>query len=224
MYGDCEARLTNNQNILITNIPQANLAPLLRQPLLQELKPEAPIFQRHVVACTALPYCNYATIETKQRAWELAQHLDTVVPLNEPIRIHMSACPHSCAQHHIGDIGLQGGLARIGNGKAETADVLLGGALGDDAQLARKIALKVPWSELPDRLAQLVTGYKQERVDGQSFNNWIGQHSDDELRDYLGLDRERAVGNGKGVWDDDEGWNRPAKAPAASATGEQARP
>lgn len=217
VYGDCELRLTNNQNVLITNVPQANIPTLLHQPLLAELKTAAPTFQRHVVACTALPYCNYATIETKERAWALAQHLDAAVPLEEPIRIHLSACPHSCAQHHIGDIGLQGGLARVNGVKAETADLLLGGALGDGAQLARKIALKVPWTELPDRLTQLLSAYKAERGDGQSFNAWVGQQSDDQLRSRLGLDHERAVGNGKGVWDEDDGWNRPAKAPAAAS-------
>jgi sulfite reductase beta subunit-like hemoprotein len=130
----------------------------------------------------------------------------------------MSACPHSCAQHHIGDIGLQGGLARINGAKAETADLLLGGALGDGAQLARKIALKVPWTELPDRLTQLVSAYKERRADSQSFNNWIGLHTDDELRAYLGFEHEEAVGDGSGVWDGDDGWNRPARAAKTTQT------
>lgn len=214
IYGDCELRLTNNQNVLIAHIPNANLPRLLREPLLGELKPEAPTFQRNVVACTALPYCNFATIESKQRAWELAQYLDTHAPLDTPVRIHLSACPHSCAQHHIGDIGLQGGVAKINGVKAETADVLLGGALGDNAQLARKIALKVPWTELPQRLERLINTYKDQRSADESFNAWVGQQSDDHLRAYLGLDAARAVGNGKGVWDEEGGWNRPARKPA----------
>ncbi len=213
-YGEGELRLTNNQNTLVPHIPNERVQDFLQEPLLQELQPNAPTFQRHLVACTALPYCNFATVDSKSLAGDLARQLDAAVPLDEPIRIHMSACPHSCAQHHIGDIGLQGGLAKINGTPTPTADVLLGGALGDNARLARKIALKVPWTDLPGRLERLLKSYKVERCGKETFNAWISKQSDDELRAQLGFAPGQGRGNGKGVWDEEGGYN---KTPAAVA-------
>ncbi len=207
-YGTGEIRLTQNQNLLIPHVPDARLAALLAEPLLQELQPYAPILQRHAVACTGLPYCVFATIETKLPAWNLAQLLDERVKLDVPVRLHMSACPHSCSQHSVADIGLQGGLIRnpSGAGKLPAADILLGGALGDEAAIARRVATKVNWDELPDRLTGLLRAYLSTRSGPeQQFHSWISQHDDDQLRTFLGF----GLPDGQeGVWTEDGSWNR----------------
>lgn len=210
-YGTGEVRLTQNQNLLIPHVPNARLQALLAEPLLRQLQPAAPTLQRHVVACTGLPYCVFATIETKGAAWELAGALDRRIELDVPIRLHLSACPHSCGQHSIADIGLQGGVikARSGAGKENAADILLGGALGDHAAIARRVATKVPWTELEERLARLLGSYKAGRSGpGQSFSAWVGGQSDDQLRGFLGFG---STDGGEGVWAEEGSWNRSHK-------------
>ena len=217
LYGEGEVRLTLNQNLLLPHIPADKVEQLLAEPLLKQLEPAAPTLQRHVVACTGLPYCNFATIETKGAAWELAQALDARLTLDVPIRLHLSACPHSCGQHSIADIGLQGGLIRnpAGAGKLPAADILLGGALGDHATIARKIATKVPWSELEGRLTHLLASYQENRVGPEeSFRAWAKRHSDAELRQYLGFE---VVDGDAEVWSEEGSWNKGKSRSAAPA-------
>jgi len=42
------------------------------------------------------------------QALALVDYLNKRVKLDQPINIHLTGCPNSCAQHYIGDIGLQG--------------------------------------------------------------------------------------------------------------------
>ncbi|MBP8250760.1 MAG: hypothetical protein KAX40_00240 [Herpetosiphon sp.] len=208
VYATGEIRLTLNQNLLIPHIPNERINDFLAEPLLNELKPAAPILQRHVVACTGLPYCVFATVNTKAPAWELAEALDRNITLDVPVRLHLSACPHSCSQHSAADIGLQGGLIRNphGTGKLPAADILLGGALGDHAAIARRVATKVPWTELEDRLTSLLTAYQTLRIGAtQSFAAWISQQNDAQLRDYLGFG---VADGGAGVWTEEGSWNK----------------
>ncbi len=216
VYGTGEIRLTQNQNFLLPHIPGDQVPALLAEPLLQQLQPAAPTLQRHVVACTGLPYCVFATIETKGSAWELAQELDQRLELDVPIRLHLSACPHSCAQHSIADIGLQGGLIRnpAGGPKLTAADILLGGALGDEATIARRVATKVPFSELPDRLEHLLRSYLARRESpAESFRAWVRGQDNDQLRTFLGFGD---VDGATGVWTEEGSWNKSRTATVAA--------
>ena len=49
-------------------------------------------------------------------------------PYERGFKINMNGCPNSCAHHHIGDIGLQGCLARRADGpQVEAFDIYLCG-------------------------------------------------------------------------------------------------
>jgi ferredoxin-nitrite reductase len=61
-----------------------------------------------LIACTGNRYCKYAQADTKGHAAALADYLEKRVELDQPINIHLTGCPHSCAQHYMGDIGLLG--------------------------------------------------------------------------------------------------------------------
>src|SRR5467141_3001572 len=59
-----------------------------------------------IIACTGNSYCRFASSNTKRHALELADYLDARLALDQPINIHLTGCPNSCAQHYVGDIGL----------------------------------------------------------------------------------------------------------------------
>ncbi len=61
-----------------------------------------------VIACTGKKYCKFSLTETKGHALELVDHLENRLELDVPVNIHVTGCPHSCAQHYMGDIGLLG--------------------------------------------------------------------------------------------------------------------
>src|SRR2546422_134711 len=61
-----------------------------------------------VIACTGNSYCKFAQSNTKGHALELIKFLEKKFELDQPINIHLTGCPNSCAQHYMGDIGLLG--------------------------------------------------------------------------------------------------------------------
>lgn len=135
VYGNGEIRLTVEQNVIIPNIPDSRLEAFLQEPLLQKFSIDPSPLVRSLVSCTGAQFCNFALIETKNRALALARALDAEVELTRPVRIHWTGCPNSCGQPQVADIGLMGTKARK-NGKAvDGVDLYMGGKVGKDAHL-----------------------------------------------------------------------------------------
>jgi len=146
-------------------VPDANLSALLMDPLLQELKPNPSSVWRNLVACTGNDYCHFSLIDTKKHAHQLAVDLERKgVQVPRGTRIHVSGCVHACGKHHVGDIGLQGANIRLGDRVDESADVYVGGKLGEDARLAARILTNVHWEDLPVLVEALVRQRFQQTV------------------------------------------------------------
>jgi ferredoxin-nitrite reductase len=163
-YGSGEVRLTNDQNVLIVNVRGEALPGLLDEPLLQTYSPYPGAFARRMVSCTGKDFCHFSLIDTKGRAIEIADRLQTLYPDELPLRMHWSGCPHACGLHHIADIGLQAARVRIGDEIVDAADVFVGGKLGRRAGLATKVMDAVPLTELPQRLAPYIESLKRPEV------------------------------------------------------------
>jgi ferredoxin-nitrite reductase len=159
-YGSGGVRLTNDQNLLIVNVPGVLLPGLLAEPLTGRYTPHPDAFQRRLVSCTGKDFCHYSLIDTKGRAIEVAEQLQALLPDALPLRMHWSGCPHACGLHHIADIGFQAARVRVGGEIVDAADVFVGGKLGKEARLATKIMDAVPLTELADRLRPLVASLR----------------------------------------------------------------
>ncbi|HEX5369730.1 MAG TPA: ferredoxin--nitrite reductase [Dehalococcoidia bacterium] len=155
-YGSDEIRLTNDQNLLIVNVPETRLDGLMREPLLRRFSPNPPAWLRHTVSCTGSDYCHYALIDTKGSALRLAAAMQEIAPDAQPMRVHWSGCPHACGQHGVADIGLLASRVRIGDEIVDAADVYLGGSPGPQPRLGERVLEGVPLGELPSRLLSLL--------------------------------------------------------------------
>ena len=156
-HGKGELRLTVDQNVIVTHVPDANLSALLEEPLLQELKPHPSAVWRNLVACVGNDYCHFSLIDTKGQAIKLAAELERrSIQVPKGSRIHISGCVHACGKHHVADIGLQGTNIRLGSRVEESADVYVGGKLGVDGRLATKVLENVHMEDLPVLIEALV--------------------------------------------------------------------
>jgi ferredoxin-nitrite reductase len=156
VYGNGELRLTVEQNVILTHIPTENLEPLLAEPLLQTFQVAPSPLSRSVISCTGARYCNFALIETKQRAWQLAQELDAELELSQRVRIHWTGCPNSCGQPQAGDIGLIGSKTRQDGQTVEAANIYTGGKVGKGACLGSLQDKNVPVTDLKNHLRQIL--------------------------------------------------------------------
>ncbi|MBJ7899544.1 MAG: ferredoxin--nitrite reductase [Cyanobacteria bacterium RI_101] len=155
-YGSGEVRLTVEQNVILINIPDDKLAALLQEPLLTKFGVDPAPLQRAVVSCTGAQFCNFALIETKNRAVAMGQALEKELELPRPVRIHWTGCPNSCGQPQVAEIGLMGTKVRKEGKTVDGVDIYLGGKVGKDAHLGECVHKGIPCEDLQPLLAQIL--------------------------------------------------------------------
>lgn len=156
VYGTGEIRLTLEQNIIIPHVPDSRLETFLAEPLLQRFSINPDILTRGLVSCTGAQFCNFALIETKNRALGMIKALEAELTLTQPVRIHWTGCPNSCGQPQVADIGLMGTKVRK-NGKAvEGVDIFMGGKVGKDAHLGSCVIKGIACEDLQPVLQNLL--------------------------------------------------------------------
>lgn len=157
VYGNSEIRLTVEQNLIIPNIPDSRLEAFLNEPLVQKrftINPKP--LQRALVSCTGAEFCNFAIIETKNRALALIKELEEELEMPRPVRIHWTGCPNSCGQPQVADIGMMGTKARKNGQMVEAVDLFMGGTVGKDAHLGNCVMEKIPCEDLKPILRELL--------------------------------------------------------------------
>lgn len=185
-YSNGDIRLTVWQNLILTNITDADLPAV--QAGIREcgLDYEANSIRAGLVACTGSAGCKFAGAPTKANAIEIAERVESVLTLDQPINIHLTGCHHSCAQHYIGDIGLIACQVEVGDDMVDGYHICLGGGWGSRQGIAREIFKSVPFAEVPDLVTGILSSYQQNRVDSnESFNDFAGRLSDEELKSLV---------------------------------------
>jgi ferredoxin-nitrite reductase len=179
-FGSGELRLTVWQNLLIPNIPTARLDAALAAIRAAGLDCAAGTVLRGTVACTGNRGCRYASTDTKAHAVALANLLDARFNIEQPVNLHVTGCPHSCAQHYIGDIGLLG--TKVAG--VEGYQVVIGGGSDQDQGLARELIPAIPFSELPPVMERLFSAFTERRNAYESFLDFSRRHGIAELQSF----------------------------------------
>ncbi|MEH2373966.1 ferredoxin--nitrite reductase [Nostoc sp.] len=156
VYGNGEIRLTVEQNIVIPNISDSRLETFLTEPLLKRFSIDPGLLTRSLVSCTGAQFCNFALIETKNRALAMIKALEEELTFINPVRIHWTGCPNSCGQPQVADIGLMGTKTRKNGKTLEGVDIYMGGKVGKDAHLGTCVIKGIPCEDLEPVLQDLL--------------------------------------------------------------------
>jgi ferredoxin-nitrite reductase len=156
VYGSGEIRFTVEQNAIIPNISDSALNTFLTETLLNKFGVNPGLLMRAVVSCTGAQFCNFALIETKNRAVQMTKALEQELILSKPVRIHWTGCPNSCGQPQVADIGLMGTKVRKNGQTVEGVDIYMGGKVGKDAVLGTCIKKSVPCEDLQPILKEIL--------------------------------------------------------------------
>jgi sulfite reductase beta subunit-like hemoprotein len=199
-YGDGKTiRLTNRQNILLLNIPEANVEKALAALAEVGLSINAHPVRRSVVTCTGTEFCKLAITETKARSRQIVEYLERRVQLDEPLRLHITGCPNACAQYQIGHIGMMGSKTKVDGQVVDAYDILVGGQVGHGMAFNHPVLRKIPATECAKRLEQLLLGFKAQRKPRESFNAWCARVGDGELVRLLTQGDEHPLADVKDV-------------------------
>lgn len=178
-FGQNDIRLTVWQNLMIPYIAEKDIPEVLEQIESIGLTTSASSFAAGAVACTGKFGCKYASTYTKSHAAKIVDYLEDKFELDTPINIHLTGCPHSCAQHYIGDIGLLGASTEDGR---EAYQVFLGGGSDLEQGIARHLVGPVPADELPSLMEYMIQTYLDQREPEERFVAFTRRHNEDELR------------------------------------------
>ena len=180
--GSGSLRLTVWQNVIVPDLPDDRVAEAKAAVEALGLAWSATSVRGALVACTGSTGCRYSATDTKAHALALAEHLESRLELDAPLNIHLTGCPHSCAQHHVADIGLLGVTVEANGESAQGYHVLVGGGAGPEQALGREIVRDVPQAELAPLIERLLRGYLARRRGAESFHDFASRHGTDELR------------------------------------------
>ena len=175
-YGSGEIRLTVWQNLIIPNIPDAYVETVKKALVKMGLHWQQSNLRSGIIACTGNSFCKFAASNTKGHALELADYLDKRFQLDQPINIHLTGCPNSCAQHYMGDIGLLGAKVKVAGESVEGYHVFVGGGFGGKQAVGRQIFQGVSCDNLKPTLEKVLKGFLRHRQPSETFQSFTKRH------------------------------------------------
>lgn len=184
-----DVRLTRQQNLIVGNVPQSHVEEVVTGLAALGLPVDRGRAFGRSVACTDHRFCNYSVADTKDKLEEILSRVTSRFGADAigDLSMHVDGCPHACAQHWIGEIGLQGTTTRV-EGCAERVqayDVTVGGGLGARTAIGRRLLRRVPTGEIDGVVERLVGGWLAARAErGEpefSLGDFCNTSTDDQL-------------------------------------------
>jgi sulfite reductase beta subunit-like hemoprotein len=109
--GDGYLWTTRNQNVQYRDVPVAHVADLRAEFATLGLGLEGADTSVDVRACTGSAVCSLAMTAAPTAGVRIAR--SPLLARHGSLRVHVSGCPNSCAQHQAADIGLAGAKVRV---------------------------------------------------------------------------------------------------------------
>ena len=172
-YASSDLRLTVWQNIILTGIPDAYLNTVKKAVEKIGLRWTQSNVATGIVACTGSRHCKFAATATKAHAISLMKHLEKKLRIDQPVNIHVTGCPNSCAQHYMGDIGLLGTKTRDGR---EAYHLFVGGGFGANQACGRQVFQSMPFEEVRTTIETMLRAWLKHRDPGESFHTFTSRH------------------------------------------------
>ncbi len=182
LYGSGEVRLTVWQNFIIPNVPDAYVETVKKALRKTGFDTQQSNLRSGLIACTGNAYCKFAQADTKGHALKLADYLDKRVTLDQPVNIHVTGCPNSCAQHYMGDIGLLGAKVKVEGESQDGYHVFVGGGFGTNQAVGRQVFTGIAFDSLPPLIEKMLRGYLRHRTAGEGFQAFTARHDLNNLQ------------------------------------------
>jgi sulfite reductase (ferredoxin) len=170
LYGDGTIRTSATQNVLLPNVPDANLEALHEELVFAGLGAEGVHDIGDVVSCPGAETCNLGITKSRNLAEVLRDRVQAIADAeSRKIRIKISGCPNSCGQHHVADIGFHGMSRKVDGDQAPYYQLLIGGNGAHNSTGFAKKLIPIHARRIPEAVARIVSFYERERQEDESF-------------------------------------------------------
>ncbi|BAN46623.1 nitrite/sulfite reductase [Metapseudomonas resinovorans] len=166
-FGFGEIRIAHEQNLVLPDVPKADLHGLWRLACEQGLATANIGLLTDIIACPGGDYCalaNAKSIPIAQAIQARFQDPQALQDLGE-LSLNISGCMNACGHHHIGNIGILG----VDKGGSEWYQITLGGAQGMHSELGKVIGPSFSADEVPDVIEKVVDTYRDYREAEERF-------------------------------------------------------
>jgi sulfite reductase (NADPH) hemoprotein beta-component len=168
-----EFRLSANQNVLVTNIPEADKAAIneLWIEHAVHVEKQATVLHAAAMACPALPTCGLALAESERMLPGLIDRIEKLCGevglAGEEIIIRSTGCPNGCARPYMAEV------AFVGKAPGRYQLWLGGNPSGTRLNRIWKDVVKDP--EIEAELRPLLSRFATERNAAERFGDWAAR-------------------------------------------------
>jgi sulfite reductase (NADPH) hemoprotein beta-component len=166
-FGFGEMRIAHEQNIVLPDVPKADLYELWCLACGQGLGCANIGLLTDIIACPGGDFCalaNAKSIPIAQAIQARFEDLDYLHDLGD-ISLNISGCMNACGHHHIGNIGILG----VDKNGSEWYQITLGGAQGKDSALGKVIGPSFSAAEVPGVIEQIIATFVNYRESEEVF-------------------------------------------------------
>ena len=166
-YSFGEVRTTHRQNIVLSDVKQADLFELWQA--LSDLSLATPNIgmATDMICCPGLDFCALANAGSIDIAKEINEALDNVDYIHDigDLKINMSGCMNGCAHQSVGHIGILG----VDKKGVEWYQLTLGGSSENEAALGKRLGPAVGKDKVTEAITTILNVYTRERHEDEVF-------------------------------------------------------
>ncbi|TWC55614.1 sulfite reductase (NADPH) hemoprotein beta-component [Pseudomonas sp. SJZ080] len=166
-FGFGEIRIAHEQNIVLPDVPKADLFALWSRACEHGLGSANVGLLTDIIACPGGDFCalaNAKSIPIAQGIQARFEDLDYLHDLGD-ISLNISGCMNACGHHHIGNIGILG----VDKNGSERYQITLGGAQGKHSALGKVIGPSFSAVEVPDVIERIISTFARYRESEELF-------------------------------------------------------
>jgi sulfite reductase (NADPH) hemoprotein beta-component len=166
-YSGGELRVSHEQNLILADVPAAQLFALWSELSKAGMAKPTVGLLTNIIACPGGDFCALANARSLPLAEAILQRFDNIDYVHDlgDLDLNISGCINSCGHHHIGHIGILG----VDKNGEEWYQILLGGAQGAQASLAKVIGPSFSVEQVPGAIARMLDVYVSQRSEGERF-------------------------------------------------------
>ncbi len=185
--GDGKVRFSAEQNAEIAWVSEERIARVLSALSSSGLAAFGAGDVSDVRACPGTTHCVLAVSDSQGAARRIGDVFRTFPPEDDAVRrmrIHISGCPNSCAQHQASDIGFAGCRVKVGGAVREGYQLFVGGRLGRRVRMADRIG-RFDAEASEDVVRVLIALYLAERKDGDELADVVERLGPRAVADHM---------------------------------------
>jgi sulfite reductase (NADPH) hemoprotein beta-component len=159
-YSFGELRVSHEQNLVLADVRQRDLAALWREARALGLATPNIGLLTNIISCPGGDFCALANAKSIPVAQAIQERFDDLDYLHEigELDLNISGCMNACGHHHVGHIGILG----VDKNGEEWYQIEVGGNQAP-ASLGKVIGPSVARADIPDVIERLIDCYLEHR-------------------------------------------------------------